>query len=360
MEKGLVTVMLSSYNHEKYIAETIESVLNQTYTNFEFLISDDGSQDRTAEIIAAYTDKRIKFVPFKKNTGFRTWDLMLEEAKGEYIAGIASDDVWRCDKLEKQVEFLQNNSQYDACFSWLETIDGDSNIATGNNSKNIYFNVENKSREEWMEHFFFVGSGFATPTFMMRADVYKNLNGFMFKYRQIQDYDLWIRFLLQHDMYIIPEQLVYYRWHADDGTGNMSAPSLSTFVRTSSELEYMYSELIEKFEDDFFVKVFAKHFRNQNCTTHEEIMCEKFFLLLNHPKAEVQQCAIRYYLKHIDEKMFKECLENEYAFSRPDFYKAEAEKGITWRMYDSESLIEEYKALLNRAVECIENMNKQK
>lgn len=361
MEKPLVTVMMSAYNHEKYVAEAIDSVLNQTYSNFEFLICDDGSQDKTAEIIGAYNDQRIKFVPFKQNTGFKTWDYMLDRTRGEYIACLGSDDVWRADKLEKQVDFLQSNCQYDACFSWVETIDGASNVIPPNKgSRNAYFNVENKSREEWMEHFFFIGSGFAAPTFMMRGDVYKELNGFMFKYRQIQDYDLWIRYMLKHDLYIIPEQLLYYRWHVEDAVVNISAPTRETFTRTSNELEYMYSELIEKFDDDFFIRVFHKYFKNKECHTTEQVMCEKFFLLLNHTKAEAQQCAISYYLKHIDDKLFKECLENEYGFSRVDFHKVEAEKGITWRMYNSESLIEEYQVLLNRAVECIESINATK
>ena len=105
-ETPKVSVIMSSYNHEKYVAEAIESVLRQSYTNFEFLIADDGSTDKTVQEIKKFTDERISFFEYKENTSFQTIDILTKKAKGKYIAQIGSDDVWREDKLEQKYEMF--------------------------------------------------------------------------------------------------------------------------------------------------------------------------------------------------------------------------------------------------------------
>ena len=97
----LVSVILLSYNHSQYVAQAVESVLNQTFKNFELLIADDGSNDNSREIIAAFTDKRIRFFLHEQNRGPLT---VLAEcfkaAQGQYIAIHHSDDLWKVEKLE--------------------------------------------------------------------------------------------------------------------------------------------------------------------------------------------------------------------------------------------------------------------
>ena len=150
----LVTVVMSCYNHSKYVKEAIESVLQQTYTEFEFLIADDGSTDDSAEIIKQFIDKRIIFFEYNENTGFRAWEELERSAKGKYITYIASDDIWRKDKLEKQVEFLEANKEYEACFSWIETIDGETCVLENESLKSQDFNLEIENSEEWFRRLF--------------------------------------------------------------------------------------------------------------------------------------------------------------------------------------------------------------
>lgn len=114
---GLVSIITPSYNSAKFISETIESILAQTYTNWELLITDDCSSDNSCAIINDYAikDKRIKLFQLTKNSGAGVArNNSLKEAKGDYIAFCDSDDCWLSEKLEKQLEFME---QYNSTFS---------------------------------------------------------------------------------------------------------------------------------------------------------------------------------------------------------------------------------------------------
>ena len=347
-QQPLVTVVMPCYNHRKYVKEAIESVLAQTYTNIEFLITDDGSTDGTAEIIKEFTDERITFYEYKENTAFAAWEQLNCIASGKYIAGIASDDVWREDKIEKQVAFLEANPEYEACFTWVETIDGDSKVVEGKGSKNIVFNVSPESSEALYKKFFMQGNCLAAPSYMMSNQVFQKLDGFRFKYRQLQDYDLWMRYLLQHKIYVMPEKLIFYRWHEGDGTANISAGS--------NEKMHILSEQIELVADDFFVRAFESNLLKKGSLTHEEVMCEKFFLLLNHPIKEAQQCAIDFYLNHIDNYEFAVCMEEVYRFSRSDFYVMEVNRGVMKALYETIETADENAKVAQKAMECLNRL----
>ena len=108
----LVSIITPAYNAASYIVETIESVLAQTYPNWEMLIVNDCSQDNTAEIVQSYAakDKRIKLINLKQNSGAAAArNTAIKNAKGRYIVFLDSDDLWKKEKLQKQIEFMQKN-----------------------------------------------------------------------------------------------------------------------------------------------------------------------------------------------------------------------------------------------------------
>lgn len=110
----LVSIIMPSYNTGKYIVESIESVLRQTYSNWELIIVDDCSTDNTDEVVASYlNDSRIKYLKNEKNSGAAvSRNYALREAKGKWIAFLDSDDLWLPDKLKKQIQFMKNNNYY--------------------------------------------------------------------------------------------------------------------------------------------------------------------------------------------------------------------------------------------------------
>lgn len=125
MEKGLVSIITPAYNCAKYIGATIDSVLNQTYKNWEMIIVDDASTDNTEEIVKSYNDSRVKYIKLKENSGAAiTRNTAMQEAKGEFMAFLDSDDLWKNDKLKSQIDFMQNNNYNFTCTAY-EKIDED-------------------------------------------------------------------------------------------------------------------------------------------------------------------------------------------------------------------------------------------
>lgn len=124
MIDNLVSIIMPSWNTAQFIAESIQSVINQTYKNWELLIVDDCSTDDTDNIVEPFlTDARIKYFKNEKNSGAAlTRNRAMREAKGEWIAFLDSDDLWMPEKLEKQIRFM-NEHNYTLSFTEYEKID---------------------------------------------------------------------------------------------------------------------------------------------------------------------------------------------------------------------------------------------
>lgn len=126
MVDGLVSVIMPSWNTGKLIAESIQSVIDQTYENWELIIVDDCSTDNTDAVVAKFTDKRIRYFKNEKNSGAAlSRNRALREARGEWIAFLDSDDLWNPDKLEHQINFM-NEHGYTLSYTEYEKIDEES------------------------------------------------------------------------------------------------------------------------------------------------------------------------------------------------------------------------------------------
>ena len=126
MIDGLVSVIMPSWNTSNFIAESIQSVIDQTYENWELIIVDDCSTDNTDEVVAKFTDKRIRYFKNEKNSGAAlSRNRALREARGEWIAFLDSDDLWNPDKLEHQINFM-NEHGYTLSYTEYEKIDEES------------------------------------------------------------------------------------------------------------------------------------------------------------------------------------------------------------------------------------------
>lgn len=151
MIDGLVSIIMPSWNTGKFIAESIQSVVNQTYENWELIIVDDCSTDNTDEVVAMFNDKRIKYLKNKKNSGAAlTRNKALREAKGEWIAFLDSDDLWTPEKLEHQLSFMKKNG-YTLSFTEYEKIDEKSKPL------NIYVSGPKKVNKHKMYNYDYIG-----------------------------------------------------------------------------------------------------------------------------------------------------------------------------------------------------------
>mgnify|MGYP002622332331 CR=1 FL=1 len=253
-----VSVILTSYNHEKYFAASIESLLNQTFSDFELLISDDGSTDSSQKIIRSYKDKRIKLFLHEKNIGaVNCYIECIKAAAGKYIALQHSDDIWELDKLEKQVEFLEKNPQYEACFTQVKFIDerGAPYELPENHPYKKVFKQENRPRELWLNHLFWNSNCFCHPTMLIR-NAQENF-AISPEFFNLPDYFQWVNFCTKKSPYVLPEELISFRLRRES-QNSVSSINLEKTVRISNELYFVAREFLPILRDENFLKVFPE------------------------------------------------------------------------------------------------------
>ncbi len=199
-----VTVLMPVYNGESYLRATIESILRQTFTDFEFLIIDDGSTDSTVEIVRSFKDQRIRLLRNPERLKLSgALNRGLDEARGEYVARMDGDDISRPDRLEKQVRLMDSFPNIGLCGGWIQK-----------------FGMGRKEINQFPEHsesiraYALFDSPFAHPTVMLRKsffDQYKlRYDG---QYYPTEDYELWSRALDLFPCVNIQEILLDYRVH---------------------------------------------------------------------------------------------------------------------------------------------------
>ncbi len=203
-----ISVVMPVYNSEKYLREAIDSILTQTYTDFEFIIIDDGSLDSSAEIVRSYTDPRIRFYINEKNMGVAaTLNRGLELATGEYIARMDSDDISLPERFEKQVRYLDAHETVVVCATGIRLFGSQTGVRRFSSS------------HEQLKVDLLFGCCFAHPTVMLRSSVFRK-EGYRYdeSYSKMEDYDLWVRISRKHELASIPEILFQYRIHPSQVT----------------------------------------------------------------------------------------------------------------------------------------------
>lgn len=198
---GLVSIIMPSWNTAKFIGETIQSVKNQTYTNWELLIVDDCSTDNTDEIVASFKDDRIRYFHNEKNSGAAlTRNKALREAKGEWIAFLDSDDLWAPTKLEHQINFMKKNG-YSLSFTEYEKIDEESKPL------NIYVSGPEKVNKRKMYNYDYIGQ----LTMMYSAKIFGLIQ--IKDIKKNNDYAIRLQLYKQSGTcaYLLKENLAKYR-----------------------------------------------------------------------------------------------------------------------------------------------------
>lgn len=202
MDTPLVSIIMGAYNEEKTIGACIDSIIAQSYYNWEFIICNDCSTDRTLDVIKNYQDPRIVVINNTHNLRLAaSLNKCIKIAKGKYIARMDADDICKKDRIAKEVAFLENNLDYDVVGSWAEVTNGEqiTEIRKGMEVPDINLLLHN--------------TPFIHPTIMMRSEVYHELNGYTVSERtkRGQDWDLWFRFYAKgHKGYNLQEPLLVY------------------------------------------------------------------------------------------------------------------------------------------------------
>jgi glycosyltransferase involved in cell wall biosynthesis len=203
----VISVVMSVYNGQKYLRESIESILVQTYKDFEFIIINDGSSDSSRDIISSYDDPRIRLIDNEKNMGL-TWSLnrAIELSRCEYIARQDADDISVAERLEKQLNYMENHPQVAVvgCFGNVFNTDGIVGAA-GDLRLSGKIMKRHLAKKNLLMH----GSVMMRKSHLAKVGCYREF------FRHSQDYDLWLRLSEHFDLAILPEFLYQYRITAD-------------------------------------------------------------------------------------------------------------------------------------------------
>lgn len=199
MIDGLVSIIMPSWNTGRFIAESIQSVIDQTYENWELIIVDDCSTDNTDEVIATFGDKRIRCYKNEKNSGAAvTRNKAIGEAKGEWIAFLDSDDLWAPEKLEKQLAFMNSNGYV---FSYHDYV----KIDEESKPLNIYVTGPDVVTKSKMYNYGYPGC----LTFMYSA---KAMGLIQIKdIKKNNDYAILLKLCKKADCHLLKENLAQYR-----------------------------------------------------------------------------------------------------------------------------------------------------
>lgn len=341
-----VTVIMTAYNHERYVEKAIQSVLNQTYHDFRFVVADDASTDCTADILMKY-DKDIDEIHlYQQNSGHGRNKELILNAKTKYIAIMHSDDYWDLTKLEKQVAYMEQHPECAACFTWCNEWTEEGELL-----EQQVFQVTNRTKEEWMYRFWQMGNCLAHPSILIKTEIYQELNRINNAvFRQLPDFNMWVSLVQKYDIHVIGENLVNFLHHKSETSENVSEPNLKNSIRNDIELSFIWYKTMKEMEDIYFKKTFAKVMVNPDAMSHEEILCEKYFVLCISPLLQVQNASINYYYDVFRDENAYKVLNDKYGYFNKFFHEQVLQIGYgkkLMKLHETEDkIIEEARKLM--------------
>lgn len=228
-----VSVLMPVFDSEPFIRAAIDSILAQTYTNFEFIIINDGSKDGSDAIIRSYNDERIKYIDHKNNKGIvATLNEGLAISSGDYIARMDADDISLPKRLEKQVAFLEKNPEYKLCGS---------NAIAINFEGNKLYKLNRPKAFERIKVFNLFRNAFIHPSIMADATTIKKF-GYQEDYKYAEDYLLFSQFTMNHKVANLDDRLLNYRLHDSSITSIKNNEMVKSELKT---IRFLLSFLFE-------------------------------------------------------------------------------------------------------------------
>jgi len=204
-----VSVVMPVYNGERYLKEAIQSILNQTFGNFEFIIINDASTDKSEEIIKSFTDPRIIYIKNDRNLGqAESLNQGIRSARGLYVVRIDQDDVSLSERVSTQLSYMEANRDVAILGTWYQEIDENNNVIRRPlfpTSPNVKTRLFFARLTGW--------PSIAHPSVMIRRDVFNKIGYYDPKYHICQDYDLWLRVVREYKIENIAKVLLNYRVH---------------------------------------------------------------------------------------------------------------------------------------------------
>jgi len=221
-----VSVLMPVYNAQQFLAEAIDSIIQQCFEDWELIIIDDGSTDTSASIINQYKDNRIYCLKNEENLGLiKTLNRGVNYCNGEYIARMDADDIAMRDRLKLQVEFMDTHPQYVMCGS---------NALVINNENEVTGKIKNLTNNYYLQVNLLFSVPFIHPSMIIRREALLE-NRYDEDYLHVEDYELWCRLSQKGKIANLSQYLLHYRWH-------------------NTNVSVLNSEIQEKQKDQIIIK----------------------------------------------------------------------------------------------------------
>ena len=318
-----VSVILTSFNHAEYIREAIESILYQTFVDFELIILDDCSSDNSWDLINQYADPRIKAI---RSSGqgevvYQINKTLSEVARGEYVAIHHSDDVWEINKLEKQVAFLDAHPDTGAVFTWVQMID-----EHGISSAGDWFDQENKTRWQWLNQLFLAQNHLCHPSVLIRRRCYQDGGIYRYGLAQTGDAEMWSRVLIKFPIHVIQEKLTKHRRFSDKS--NTSGDRIEAVIRTNNEWNVLRENYLAISSFDDFVATFPSLERFRTSEGFDNKFLLAMACLYECKQRNAWQLGLKWLFELINDEIRHKKIRQLYSFSYMEFIKLNAEFDI--------------------------------
>ncbi|MFH1353969.1 MAG: glycosyltransferase [bacterium] len=224
---------MATRNGSRFVSEAVSSVLKQTYGNFELIVVDDASTDKAVDIVAGFSDQRIRIVRNERRLGLtKSLNRGIRLARGEYIARIDDDDVWvDKDKLVKQVLYMQENDNIGVCGVQNIVIDAD-----GRELYRLYYETENKTiRRHMMER-----NQFPHSSVLIRKSALDRVGLYDEQYCYAQDFELWLRIGLKYQLANLPDVYIQQRVNPRGVTSKKNMRQFLSFLKIAYQYRNKY------------------------------------------------------------------------------------------------------------------------
>jgi len=234
-KRPLISVVVASYNHQAYVQDCLQSVLAQDFQDFEIVVTDDGSSDQTVARIQALSDPRIqlKVLPHNRGACIALNDAILR-ARGRFIAVLNSDDYFLPGKLSQQLAYLQAHPHVGAVFGLPAFINEQGQVFDDPAHRDREaFVAGERTRHQWLRHFFDEGNALCHPTVLIHREVYDRRGLYDPRLAQVPDLDMWIRLASHTGLHVLPQALTAFR--VRDGLQNASAGRPEVILRDAWE-----------------------------------------------------------------------------------------------------------------------------
>lgn len=353
--KPEISIVMTNHNKADFIGEAIQSVLDQTFKDWELIIVDDASTDKSVEKVRTFKDERIRLEILERNGHVsNAHNVGNALCRGRYIAMLDSDDVWTPDKLERQFRYMEEHPDTGLCFTMLEIINENSELSEDQQVAEL-FREKNRSREEWLRYLLMTGNHFAKDSVLMRRDVVDEVGDNDLCMLQLHDYDYWMRALRHFSLHVIDEPMLKYR--RIEQAGAISSQTGENTNRLIFEYSWIIAREIREMSDDAFLRVFSRELTDPDAQGHNAVCCEKAILLSSDiPAHPCRAQAFEMFGDILGDSETRKVLAEKYGMDQHDVYRLTG-MPIIWdsQLMREKDLLQDELAMLKAEMEMMKN-----